>query len=569
MAGTSISLPEYQSVRLNFVESLESRVSQANSSGFGGTVDIQYVNGYFDPVYNTVKRSLDYFFTRRSGLVRSVQPSGTSGVGRGIYTWGSFIYSVIGRKIYKSTSSGSIIDLGILMPSTDATSIVGFSESRPGATTQYLGINTGTALYLIQTDNSVTILNNVVISTNTLANPTVITTATAHNLTTGNKVYISGNITSVPSINGTVYVVTVTSPTTFTIPVNVTTAGTGGTLGTFPSPNTGDLLYMDGYWVTAKSDCTIWNCDLDNPLVWNPINFITAQMKDGHLVGLARQQNYIFALGDSWMQAFYNGDNPIGSFLTNAEAAMQQVGCSAKNTISHHENTIIWVSNTNLGGYTLWRLDGTSNLKDIGTSSTNRLLEYEQLGITQPSIRANLIRIMGKVFYILHLTQLVGKSLVYDLDLDMWYIWTDATNSTYFPMVSSTQYKNTLYIQHPTDGYISYMIGLTFTDNGVAFTMSARTKRFDGDSIKRKFCTSVDLIADKTLVTTSEANVTIQYSDDDYQSWSTARTYNTGTTRLFGKSWGSFRRRSWLISHAGDCNQRWVGLEMDYGIGDR
>lgn len=66
------------------------------------------------------------------------------------------------------------------------------------------------------------------ISGNTLANPTVVTTSGNHGLTSGDTVVITGS-NSTPSINGT-HVVTVISPTTFSIPVNVTGAGTAGTV---------------------------------------------------------------------------------------------------------------------------------------------------------------------------------------------------------------------------------------------------------------------------------------------------------------------------------------------------
>jgi hypothetical protein len=65
------------------------------------------------------------------------------------------------------------------------------------------------------------------ITSNSLANPSVVTTPVPHGLTTGDIVLIAGVITSNPTINGS-RTVTVISPTTFSVPVNVTTAGTGG-----------------------------------------------------------------------------------------------------------------------------------------------------------------------------------------------------------------------------------------------------------------------------------------------------------------------------------------------------
>jgi len=70
--------------------------------------------------------------------------------------------------------------------------------------------------------------NFSVILTSSVANPTVITTATPHGLTTGLTTTIAGHVGSTPDINGA-HVVTVLTADTFTIPVNVTVGGTGGT----------------------------------------------------------------------------------------------------------------------------------------------------------------------------------------------------------------------------------------------------------------------------------------------------------------------------------------------------
>lgn len=65
------------------------------------------------------------------------------------------------------------------------------------------------------------------VTSSSVANPTVITTATPHFLKSGDNIRIAGHSGSTPDINGT-HVATVLTATTFTIPVNVTVGGTGG-----------------------------------------------------------------------------------------------------------------------------------------------------------------------------------------------------------------------------------------------------------------------------------------------------------------------------------------------------
>lgn len=72
------------------------------------------------------------------------------------------------------------------------------------------------------------------ITSNSIANPSVVTTPVAHGLATGDIILISGVAGSTPTINGE-RTVTVISPTTFSVPVNVT--GPGGTGGSFVRSN--------------------------------------------------------------------------------------------------------------------------------------------------------------------------------------------------------------------------------------------------------------------------------------------------------------------------------------------
>lgn len=78
-------------------------------------------------------------------------------------------------------------------------------------------------------DNTTAPQQVIPIQSSSVANPTVVTTQVPHGLITGETVLISGH-TSTPTINGE-RTVTVTGPTTFTVPVNVSVGG--GANGSF------------------------------------------------------------------------------------------------------------------------------------------------------------------------------------------------------------------------------------------------------------------------------------------------------------------------------------------------
>lgn len=349
-------------VRIPFLDPADLRPGQETLL----SKDQIYLNGYFEPVMSPGFNKPNFHFIKRPGFSSYLTP--TAGTGRGLYNWKQTnkLYSVNNSKIYSNTT-----DLGVTL-STSA-GVVNFEETRPGASTQYLGVNDGSALYLIAIDDSVIVMNNVAITSSSVANPTTIT-ANNHGLNTGNKIIIRNHTGSTPSINDTIFTITKTGVNTFTIPVNVTVGGTGGTIGVFPAPNTNDLHYMDGYWFTMKPDGSVWNCAVDDPTTWPTINFIYAQMLPGRGAGMSKQNNTLVAFTDRHMQLFADVSNPVGSPLGNIEQAMQRVGCASTDSIAYQENTTFWVSSTLTGGFTVYRLDGTAGLEDIGTPTLERSL---------------------------------------------------------------------------------------------------------------------------------------------------------------------------------------------------
>lgn len=68
-----------------------------------------------------------------------------------------------------------------------------------------------------------------VITSSSVANPSIITTAAAHGISNGQTVEIDGHSGSSPNINGD-YTITLIDTTHFSIPVNVSVGGSGGTV---------------------------------------------------------------------------------------------------------------------------------------------------------------------------------------------------------------------------------------------------------------------------------------------------------------------------------------------------
>ncbi len=86
------------------------------------------------------------------------------------------------------------------------------------------------------------------IASSSVANPTTITTTAAHGLAVGSTALmrIAGHTGSTPSLDGE-YTATFTGAPTFTVPVNVTTGGTGGTAQRFTLINHASQRCRIGY----------------------------------------------------------------------------------------------------------------------------------------------------------------------------------------------------------------------------------------------------------------------------------------------------------------------------------
>jgi hypothetical protein len=113
-----------------------------------------------------------------------------------------------------------------------------------------------------------------------VANPTVITTATTHYFVTGDTVVITGDTTATPALNGS-YPVTVVTSSTFTIPLAVTVASSGAsavvewTELTVPGPVQAAALLMLTHLFENRGDDQKTDEDL-----WKAVERLTIRYRD-------------------------------------------------------------------------------------------------------------------------------------------------------------------------------------------------------------------------------------------------------------------------------------------------
>lgn len=455
-----------------------------------GTKDQRFINCFFEPIVDPLQttalsRSLDYYTVKRPGTSQNINPADGAGTGRGFYYWPltNTLYSIVGTQIYAGSTN-----LGVTLTTT--TGKCGITETRPGATTPYLGINDGVKLYIISITN-------------------VVTTITTN----------------------------------------------------FPTPNTTDLIFQDTYWFVLKTDGSMWSCNSDDPTTWNPANDIYAQMMAGNGVALARIANYTLLFTDRNIQYFSDAANPAGSPFSNVEQAMQKIGCQSNGSLAQTEDNMYWVGNGYNGEPTVWKLGGTTALNEIANEPICRILGQEGANLANATSMA--FRVAGHQFYLLNLTG-INRTLVYHDTTQLWCEWSDTTLMNAWPMIACAQMGNQLLVQHTTNGWIYNLSTTVYQDDSVTFPVFIRLGRHDYDTLDRKFCVRLDLVCDKQ---STPSSVLIQYSDDDYTTFSTGRTFDVSLTRNFGRAWGNFRRRSWQLTHTANTPFRAWGLEVKLSLG--
>jgi len=342
-----------------------------------------------------------------------------------------------------------------------------------------------------------------------------------------------------------------------------------GEYGGFPTPHIPTPIYMDNYIVLADANSNdIYNCNITKPTSWGALSFVSVENFPDNIVGLARQNNYIVVFGTNSTEFLYNSAKANGltdfdSPFSPHETLLLQVGAISRSAILQSEKTIIFIGTSNLGGRSIWRIDGTT-AKEISSEYVEKFIDLED-GSTP--IYGQGFRIVGHLLYTINLPT-SNKTFVYDVEENFWTEWS------YFgerlPFVDFAESPlNFLVFQHSNGGLYTmnpntYMDQFTLDFSTVSATIDARIilSKQDMETDNYKFYHQFTLIGDKI-----DDPIYLSWSDDDYQTWSTEKALPAGTRPYFMRS-GHSRRRAWKLRYPWDSKLRLEAIELTYTIGD-
>lgn len=526
------------------------------------TKDQRFLNCLVESDKNETLKQVTTQLLKRPGLSQLYTTA--AGEGRGLIYFDGSVYAVVADKVYKCPSATPIITL------TNSTGPVGLRLGDCVTLGQYLFICDGVRAWVVETNGTVTsigddMVNNIIVDnggTGYASAPAITFSGGGGGVgLTATATVLSGVVAAIDITNpGTGYT---SAPTVIITGANTTPATATAYLTGFPNPHVPSPSFMDGYIFLVKGT-DIYNSNLDDPKKWSPDEFITAEMYPDPIIGLARQNNQLLAMGEYSTEYFFDAGNSTGTPLSKNDAITIQIGLAAAQTVSDNEKTVLWVAQSKLGGRSVWMIDGFQ-AKQIGANAIERLLDLET---DTSAITSIVARTKGHYLYILNLPT-ANRTVVYDMEEKTWTEWS-SWNGTSHNMFSFSaecdDNSGSSLLLHNSTGVIYKLDPTIHKDGPDTIRYQVNTPRFDVGTYNRKQLKRLAIVGDITSAATQPIN--IRWSDDDQQTYSSVRILDLNRPNPILTQCGSFRRRSFELTFDGDADIRLEAIELTYSIGE-
>lgn len=535
-------------------------IAIAGASPPSSVKDSRLVNCFNETVSDPITGEKKIYCTKRPGWAELNTPAAGS-IGTAISVWsgyssGNSVISAFGgtnSTLYNGTASlgaitGKATDITESFVSTDpvlaitSTDNTGWTTSGPavsGSLTFTADTNSDTSLANISSTAGL-VVGQLLTGSGIDANTRIasIDSATAATLTVATTATASG-VTITRTILGKI--------------VNANFPGNAGlTLA-------GTFVHLDGYALVMDTNGVLWASDLNTVTGWTATSFGSANSYPDKGVGAIRYKQYVMAFGTQSVEFFYNaGQTPFP--LVKATTMTVKVGAIAAAAITSISDTVFWCGSTPQGGLSIFQYDG--GVQRVSIPEIDGIL----LIAGANAITLTSVRFFGRSFIVC----IVGtRTMVYCVEEKSWHEWVSGTAVLWYKCaaisVGSTM-VNYAVSNTSTGGkvYTMNQAALVYTDDSMAYTATPQLALMDFGTRRNKFFDSMSVIADQE---SSTSDLSILYSDDDYQTFSIWGTVDLSTSDPIARRLGKSRRRGWAFAHSAATPMRIEAIELNVRIG--
>ena len=322
-------------------------------------------------------------------------------------------------------------------------------------------------------------------------------------------------------------------------------------------------VFLDGYLFIAETNtANIWNSELNNPLSFVADTFIATEMEADKVVKIAKLNNYIIAFGKTSVEYFWDAANPA------PDSPLQRNDTPVKiNTylagFAVYGNTVYYIGSDASGQPDIFMLKDFK-IESIGTPSISRYLNTVTDSIS--SWVGTIVSFQGHTFYLVNAGN--GKSWAIDVDTGLVTRFAFQSNSTFDILEStnviSTSNARTYFALDNGTSTIYKFDESVYQDAGTNFTCSVVTEANDFGTLNRKFMHRLSIVADRP---SSSSNISVQWSDDDYETFSTARSIDLKQDLSSTYQLGWFRQRIFKFTYTDNYPMRIQDIEVDINKG--
>lgn len=192
----------------------------------------------------------------------------------------------------------------------------------------------------------------------------------------------------------------------------------------YPAITVPGVACVDGTFYVMDQAAQIFGSDLETPVTWTALNYISSEVEPGLGVVIAKQLNYVMAMKTYSIEFFADAANATGSPLARIDSAYLSIGCASAGSLARMDGTLIFMAQSKLRGRHIAQLIGLTP-HVISTPYVERILNADSLS----TVYAWCVKANGHAFYILTLTN-SALTLVYDFISKQWGTATSNTLQT-------------------------------------------------------------------------------------------------------------------------------------------